>query len=334
MWKWVLAIIAFVAIVALAVACFPQDHPTSDAAGPARVEDLARAPVDLAKRCPKLHHEPIYAPGGRLPDGALFVRLCSGWISKQYAESTIFLHSYDDPRDVLRQGVGELVDQANDLEPPPSPSPGVRHYCSDVGATPLEFWFAYPGGRAAVVRWEVGGCGYVHMGRRIGLVGGGRLRDAFSRALAAQRSGHQPTPVRPPRCNPSAQPLTALKASTLPPLAAATYCMLDSRSRWRAARVPDGVLREINREVARRHQRTGGCAAKTYAELRARTTYGDRVDLNVAGCHWSPPETFAPRGDHPAQWWTPSARLEHRLASLRLGPPHPQLKPDGTLAGQ
>jgi hypothetical protein len=300
---------------------------------PARIQDLAKAPVDLTKRCPNLHHKPLYAPEGRLPEGALSVRLCTGWVSKEYAAAAVFLHSYDDPRDVLRQGVEELADRANALKPPPPPRPGVRHYCSDVGGTPLEFWFAYPGGRAAVVRWEVGGCGYVHMGPHVGLVGGGELRDTFSRALAEQRSGQQAPRVRPPRCNPSAQPLTALEASTLPPLAAATYCALDDRGRWRAAHVPDAVLREINREAVPGHQGSG-CSSNPHAWLRARTTYGDRVDLYADGCRWTLPQGFAQGGDGPPGWWSPSPRLGHQLASLPLGPPQPQRKPDGTLAGQ
>ena len=293
----------------LAVSACDNSHPRA-ADRPVRIEDLALAPVDLTQHCPKPQGDLPQTASGRLPTGAVLVRLCSGW-QQPWAEPMDTPLIYP-PVDALTSDPDQIVRLANSL---PELEP-LNGYCGGAGAPAVDLWFGYPGGRAAAGHWQWADCqGFKFGGPGRGLSRSRTLLDAFVRALDQQRRRSGSRSNRPaPGCSPSMQPGSAYGYRTSPPWTSATYCVRDGRGPWRQAHVPPAVLRMINRQ-ATAPSPDRDCPNRRLVVIRARTVYGDLAHAVGSPCEFHTYlRTIDSRFTEVA--WRPSPRLRRALLSF------------------
>jgi hypothetical protein len=315
------ALVGLAAVLLVATGC----HLTSDSKAPprpTRIQDLAMAPVDLTKGCPKPREHLPRVASGRLPTGAVLVRLCSGW-QQAWDEPTDTPLIYP-PVDALTQDPDRIVRLANSLPKLAS----TNGYCAGMGASAVDLWFGYPGGRAAVGHWQIGACqGIEFGGSGPGLRRSQVLVDTFVRALDRQRrhTGAR-SHLAAPGCSPFMQPGSAYGYRTAPPYTSATYCVRAGRGPWRQAHIPPAVLRMIN------HQATipspdRECPNHRLVVIRARTLVGDLAHVAGTPCEFHTDPSLG-SGDTEVRW-RPSSKLRRALQRLPLrlaphqAPPQP-----------
>jgi hypothetical protein len=237
----------------------------------------------LAEQCPDPATPIPYPADGRVPEGAVGVRLCNG---VEFGGRLDLQFDIDAPADELTTDVEDVIGVVNSSQP--TPPEGVCPL--DAGAD-LVFWFRYPDDTARAVRYERYGCRDIAIGAAQRRQGGEDLHQAFSDLLLRQREGMQaPDGTSRPDC---AQPdqlalNTALDITESVDLDRVAICLDvpdENGSEWQP--MAELAPRQVQRleDDYRLSKVSDGmeCRREVFTRILAFTTWGDRVDL-WGGC--------------------------------------------------
>lgn len=237
-------------------------------------------PAGLESGCPAWD-APIRYAEGNLREGAISVRLCPGPPIVAYDGSI-----YDvgiQPPEVLTTRVDELVDAVNALESSPAETA-----CESDGGSRLTYWFTYPDGDARAVTFENFGCEDLIVGQDKARAGGNRVAQLFAGALLSQRAATSApkATIEAPDCRGvQADPGTALPQKPVN-LAAASLCVEAGSYRVRAAEVPAGLLKDLDRGLLAEEMPWDECVEsdRPFAHLLGYTDWGDLVRYALDPC--------------------------------------------------
>ena len=268
----------------------------------------------LADRCPNPDTPIPYPPGGRLPAGAVGVRLCNG--VEDFGGADDFQPDVQPPHDELTTDVADLVEVVNSSKPPAETEGEV--FCPADAGPDLVFWFRYADGSARAVIYQRYGCRWLVVGDGMDHAGGEDLHVAFDERLSAQRSELQPPASAPePTCvwDP---PTTALDLSDRLDLGTAAVCVVPARGDLRLTAVlsPRQMERVARSFEPRPGNTVGPCSAKQAFQLVGYTAWGDRFVLPSDGC------TFVTQGlrrSSPTLLWRPDPSLNQMFQRLMAG---------------
>ena len=266
----------------------------------------------LADRCPDPATPIPYPPDGRLPDGAVGIRLCNG--IEDFGGPDDLQFDVDAPDDELTAAVDELIELVNASSPA-----DTSGFCTaDAGPT-LVFWFRYDDGSARAVRYETYGCRWLIVGDGVEHTRGEDLHVAFDGRLSAQRSQLRPpaSAAPEPACDWD-PPTTALDLSGHLDLATAAVCVVPARGDLRLAAVlsPRQVERVARSFEPRPGDTVEPCSAKPAFQLVGYTAWGDRFVLPSDGCTFV---TNALRRASPSLLWRPGPVLNQMFQRLVAG---------------
>ena len=269
----------------------------------------------LADQCPE-HSTPVaYPPDGRLPEGAVGVRLCNG--TEDYNGLETDQSDVDVPADELTHDVAAVTEVVNRALPEPT---GPDTFCPADGGPDLVFWFRYEDGTAHAVRYGRHGCRWITVGENVLRQGGEDLHEAFVHALAQQRRGLSPPATVPEAdCHDHWPELTVMDLEPGLDLRTAALCRSAPNGFEVATVFTPQQVRRINEDWAVAPHRTiDECGLpQRFTMLTGYTTWGDRVALYPATC-WRYVVPQLRRGETVV--WQPSppiAAMFERLSARR-----------------
>lgn len=293
--------------------CSAGQEPTADpsiTSVPMPAGDLPpRVPV-LATGCPGPEVAPHFPPGGRLPSGAIRLRVCNAAGDEWVVRGRRHEQDYRVPLDALTTQVDSVVRLVN--AGTPAPEEGI---CAGVGGPGQVLWFSYPDTDLAVTVHD-GGCADLDRGDAR-VHGGDVVVAELSRLLWAQRDARPPPRVSlEAACSPALTRDTPLVLTDRLDVVDAVVC--EFTDEVRQARLGADELAAMNAEFRAQEDRRDppGCETRL---LRGVTAWGDRFSWLGSCWDFAIPGAY-PRGLH----WEPTPQLRAALDAVPLGPPRRQ----------